>query len=51
MIQPSSPADKGVGKKGIQLTPQEQSDYQLMRALDLLKGWRLMKDIRQKGAA
>jgi len=51
VAQPASPEDQGKGKKDIQLTPQEQSDYQLMRALDLLKGWRLMKDIRQKGAA
>lgn len=50
VTQPVSPEDQGKGKKDIQLTPQEQSDYQLMRALDLLKGWRLMKDIRQKGA-
>ncbi|MBN2429146.1 MAG: S41 family peptidase [Deltaproteobacteria bacterium] len=51
VAQPAAPAGKAADKKDALLTPQEQNDYQLMRALDLLKGWRLMKDIRQKGAA
>ncbi len=48
---PSKQPEKGAEKKGFELSPQEQSDFQLMRALDLLKGWRLMKDINQKNAA
>lgn len=51
VLQPAAPADKKAEPKDDGLTPQEHSDYQLMRALDLLKGWGLMRDIRQKGAA
>jgi len=51
VAQPGSPAGQATGKKDIKLTPQEHNDYQLMRALDLLKGWSLMREIRQKGAA
>jgi carboxyl-terminal processing protease len=49
--QPASPAGQAEDEKKDPLTSQEQHDYQLMRALDLLKGWNLLKDIRQKGAA
>jgi carboxyl-terminal processing protease len=48
---PSKQPGKDAEKKDSELTPQEQSDFQLMRALDLLKGWRLMKEINQKAAA
>ncbi|NLC71031.1 MAG: S41 family peptidase [Desulfuromonadaceae bacterium] len=41
----------GDGRHGFAIEPQEQKDYQLMRALDLLKGWRLLKGLNQKGAA
>ena len=48
--QPSRELEKAV-EKGFELTPQERNDFQLMRALDLLKGLRLMKDIRQDKVA
>jgi carboxyl-terminal processing protease len=49
--RPAAPAGQVEDEKDAPLTSQEQNDYQLMRALDLLKGWSLMKDIRTKGAA
>ena len=51
ITQPSKQTEKETEKKDSELTPQEQNDFQLMRALDLLKGWRLMKEINQKAAA
>jgi carboxyl-terminal processing protease len=43
-------SDAGKDRGAFTLSPQEQGDYQLMRALDLLKGWRLLKGLNQ-GAA
>ena len=42
---------KGKGQPDYFIGSQEQDDYQLMRALDLLKGWRLLKGLNPNGAA
>ncbi len=38
------------GRGQFTLSEEDRKDYQLVRALDLLKGWDVFKDIRQKAA-
>jgi carboxyl-terminal processing protease len=44
------PAVKEESKDSLSLEQELQQDYQLLRALDLLKGWELLKGLKKAAA-
>lgn len=47
---PASDGDKTVGDSSPSLSQEDRTDYQLMRALDLLKGMKIFKGLKQEAA-